>query len=114
MINHILLSCVLARDVWTIVLQRLNHVVRPPDHDSRLNSWWYRAASSLAKVMKKGFNSLVILVSLGAVEAQECLHFLECQAECAVGNSGYSYRRALVVFDGGKSPPGFSPKGWLL
>jgi len=101
MINHVLLSCVLARDVWTIVLQRLNHVVRPPDHDSRLNSWWYRAASSLPKVMKKGFNSLVILVSLGAVE-------------CAVGNSGYSYRRALVVFDGGKSPPGFSPKGWLL
>ncbi|WVZ84849.1 LOW QUALITY PROTEIN: hypothetical protein U9M48_031834, partial [Paspalum notatum var. saurae] len=57
-INHVLSSCVLAREVWTLVLQRFNHVVRPPDHDSRLNSWWVRAASSLPKEMRKRFNSL--------------------------------------------------------
>jgi hypothetical protein len=62
-INHVLSSYVLARKVWTLVLQRFNHVVRPPEHDSRLNSWWVRAASSLPKEMRKGFNSPVILVS---------------------------------------------------
>ncbi|WVZ85145.1 hypothetical protein U9M48_032096, partial [Paspalum notatum var. saurae] len=50
-------------EVWTLVLQRFNHVVRPPELDSHLNSWWVRAASSLPKDMRKGFNSLVILVS---------------------------------------------------
>ncbi|WVZ80002.1 hypothetical protein U9M48_027520 [Paspalum notatum var. saurae] len=62
-INHVLSSCVVAREAWTLVLHRLNNVVRPPDSDSRLNSWWCRAASSLPKVLRKGFNSLVILVT---------------------------------------------------
>ncbi|WVZ63805.1 hypothetical protein U9M48_013410 [Paspalum notatum var. saurae] len=58
-INHVLSSCVLAREVWTLVLQRLNIIVRPPDQDSRLNSWWCRAVSLLPKEMRKGFNSLL-------------------------------------------------------
>ncbi|WVZ52503.1 LOW QUALITY PROTEIN: hypothetical protein U9M48_003556 [Paspalum notatum var. saurae] len=62
-INHVLSSCVLAREVWTVVLQKLNQVMRPPDSGSRLNSWWCRTVSSLPKELRKGFNSLVLLVS---------------------------------------------------
>ncbi|WVZ83296.1 hypothetical protein U9M48_030458 [Paspalum notatum var. saurae] len=50
------------REVWTLVLQGLSQIVLPPDPDSRLNSWWCRAANALPKEGRKGFNSLVILV----------------------------------------------------
>ncbi|WVZ79973.1 hypothetical protein U9M48_027494 [Paspalum notatum var. saurae] len=62
-INHLLSSCVLTREVWALVLHRLGLGVLLPDHAARLKSWWGRAASSLPKEGRKGFNSLVILVS---------------------------------------------------
>lgn len=63
-INHVLSSCVLVREVWSTTLIRLNHIVRlrPPNADSSFNSWWSRTAASLPKVLRKGFNSFVILV----------------------------------------------------
>jgi hypothetical protein len=61
-INHLLSSCVLAREVWTSMLHGLGLGVLPPDHVARLKSWWGHAANSLPKVGRKGFNSLVILV----------------------------------------------------
>jgi hypothetical protein len=44
------------------VLHGLGLGVLLPDHVARLKSWCGRAANSLPKVGRKGFNSLVILV----------------------------------------------------
>ncbi|WVZ94059.1 hypothetical protein U9M48_040001, partial [Paspalum notatum var. saurae] len=63
-INHLLSSCVLAREVWAEVLRSFNlSVVQPPDSSSSFNSWWKHAARSLLGSLRGGFNSLVILVS---------------------------------------------------
>jgi hypothetical protein len=61
-INHILVSCVFAREVWSLVLNRIIPAVRPPRIDSHFNSWWCRASATLPKDERKGFNSLVVLV----------------------------------------------------
>ena len=37
-INHLLASCVFVREVWALVLQRLNQIILPPAPGSRLNS----------------------------------------------------------------------------
>jgi hypothetical protein len=37
--------------------------VRPPCPSSRFRSWWSQAAASLDKDLRKGFNTLVILVT---------------------------------------------------
>lgn len=38
--------------------------VSPPDTSSKLNSWWSQSSQALPKDSRKGFNSLVIFVSL--------------------------------------------------
>jgi hypothetical protein len=45
-INHLLSSCGLAREVWTLVLRGLGLGVLPPGHVVWLKSWWGRAAHS--------------------------------------------------------------------
>ncbi|WVZ52504.1 hypothetical protein U9M48_003557 [Paspalum notatum var. saurae] len=62
-INHLLSGCVLSREVWAWLLRELKLNVLPPTSSSRFCSWWKRTATSLEKSLRKGFNSLVILVS---------------------------------------------------
>ncbi|WVZ56128.1 hypothetical protein U9M48_006704 [Paspalum notatum var. saurae] len=63
-IQHILMQCVVARELWFQVLQKINlHAVSPPEASSRLTSWWSQSSRALPKDARKGFNSLVILVS---------------------------------------------------
>ncbi|WVZ49513.1 hypothetical protein U9M48_000862 [Paspalum notatum var. saurae] len=63
-IHHILTACVFSREVWTWVLWKLNlAAITPPDALSRFNFWWCQASKSLPNGLRKGFNSLVILVS---------------------------------------------------
>ncbi|WVZ81062.1 hypothetical protein U9M48_028487 [Paspalum notatum var. saurae] len=62
-IKHILSACVLSREVWAWVLRELRlDVALPPSFSSRFCSWWSKADASLEKGLRKGFNSLVILV----------------------------------------------------
>ncbi|WVZ63564.1 LOW QUALITY PROTEIN: hypothetical protein U9M48_013187, partial [Paspalum notatum var. saurae] len=49
-INHLLSACVLSREVWTWILRELRLDV------------WSKAVASLDKELRKGFNSLVILI----------------------------------------------------
>lgn len=63
-IQHILMQCVLTREIWIPVLQKTNlAAVTPPDISSRLNSWWGQSSRALPKVSHKGFNALVVLVT---------------------------------------------------
>lgn len=62
MIQHILVSCVFSRQVWSLVLQRLGFSSTLPNQDTRkFSSWWSRTVKGLQKNEKKGLNSLVIL-----------------------------------------------------
>jgi hypothetical protein len=63
-IQHILVSCVFARDVWFKVLGRigLQHLA-PKAGDKVFQDWWQQAEGRVLKTHKKGFNSTVILVT---------------------------------------------------
>ncbi|WVZ62647.1 hypothetical protein U9M48_012367, partial [Paspalum notatum var. saurae] len=92
---------------------KVEYVVRPPDPDSRLNSWWCRDVNSLPKVMWRGFNFLVILVTWELWKHRNACIFENVKPDAwmvvqAVVDEGY-----LWCLAGGKSPPGLSPKGWL-
>jgi hypothetical protein len=53
----------LAREVWSLVLNRIIPTFRPSRIVNRFNSWWDRASAALPKEERKGFNSLVILLA---------------------------------------------------
>jgi len=61
-IQHLLTTCVFARQFWFSVLQPLNltHLV-PSRTSSSLADWWKKSWKKLQKQLRKGFNSLVIL-----------------------------------------------------
>jgi hypothetical protein len=63
-INHLLVSCVFARQVWFLVLQGfgLSHLT-PAQSDGSFSPWWPKSLKLVPKEFKKGMNSLIILVS---------------------------------------------------
>ncbi|WVZ63856.1 LOW QUALITY PROTEIN: hypothetical protein U9M48_013454 [Paspalum notatum var. saurae] len=63
-IHHILGSCVLAREVWVEVLRRLQlTALKPLNPSCKFFSWWSQSSKALPKDLRKGFNTLFILVS---------------------------------------------------
>jgi len=63
-INHFLIACVFSRQVWTFILQSLGLVgIIPSAMDGRFTSWWASSSKRVPKEMRKGLNSLVILVA---------------------------------------------------
>ena len=63
-IQHILTSCVFARQVWTTVLGRvgLQHLAPTLEFDT-FKDWWRWAAQRAPKAARKGMNSLLILTA---------------------------------------------------
>jgi hypothetical protein len=59
-INHLLVKCVFAKQFWfdflSLGLQELC-----PAHEDSFESWWKSSSSRASDLMRKGFNSLVIL-----------------------------------------------------
>jgi hypothetical protein len=61
-INHILVSCVFARQFWYILFQQVGlHALAPQPSDSSFDGWWEKASSAANGETKKGLNSLIIL-----------------------------------------------------
>jgi len=61
-VQHILTTCVFARQFWFAVLQPLNLVALVPSRRTvSLADWWLKAWRKVPKQHKKGFNSLVML-----------------------------------------------------
>jgi hypothetical protein len=61
-VQHLLVSCVFAREVWARLLSIvvMQHV--SPNHDDEIfQEWWRVAEGRVPTVVKKGFNSLVAL-----------------------------------------------------
>jgi hypothetical protein len=61
-INHLLVSCVFARQFWFFLLQHFGiHQFCPQLTDSSFDLLWENSSNAAAGLTKKGFNSLVIL-----------------------------------------------------
>jgi len=61
-IQHLLTSCVFARQFWFSVLQPLNLAHLMPSRTiSSFAEWWRRSWKKIPKQLKKGFNSMCIL-----------------------------------------------------
>jgi len=62
--QHLLVSCVFARDIWFQVLSMIGWQQLTPDQNAIVfQDWWGEAESRVDKQQRKGFNSLVILVA---------------------------------------------------
>jgi len=61
-IQHLLTTCVFARQFWFNILQPLNLSRLAPRHTANsFVDWWRKSWKKLQKHLRKGFNSLVIL-----------------------------------------------------
>ncbi|KAG2538713.1 hypothetical protein PVAP13_9NG351214, partial [Panicum virgatum] len=63
-INHLLLLCVFSRQVWFSVLQGLGlqELAPQPDKNS-LDDWWDKVNNRVESPVRKGLNSVIILVA---------------------------------------------------
>ncbi|WVZ93822.1 hypothetical protein U9M48_039777 [Paspalum notatum var. saurae] len=62
--QHLLISCVFSREIWTIVFTSLGMQALIPQPDGKsFSGWWSGAVIQVPKEVKKGLNSLVILVA---------------------------------------------------
>lgn len=63
-VQHILTSCVFARQIWSSCLSVFGlQAATPSRRDRSLADWWRRAGRRVPRQWKKGFNSLVMLVT---------------------------------------------------
>jgi hypothetical protein len=63
-IQHILISCVFSRQVWTAIFLRLGLAEAAPQPSTdRFLRWWSQATKNRPKEVRKGINSLVTLVA---------------------------------------------------
>ena len=63
-IQHILVSCVFARQIWTSMLHNLGLLAIVPQHGcTRFSNWWCQSIKKVEKSLRKGLNSLIILVA---------------------------------------------------
>jgi hypothetical protein len=61
-INHLLTSCVFARQFWAGRLQPVDMLqLVPQPADGVFEDWWCASSSRVQEQLRKGFNSLVIL-----------------------------------------------------
>ena len=62
-IQHILTSCVFAREIWFRVLSLVGLQLTPSQDDLVFQEWWRLALTRVLEQQQKGFNSSVILVA---------------------------------------------------
>jgi len=63
-INHLLVGCAFARQVWAMVLQQLGLLqLAPQPTSTRFSGWWKKTTAAVPKEARKGLNSLIILVA---------------------------------------------------
>ena len=62
--QHILVGCAFAREVWFRVLDKISlQQISPLPHDQVFHDWWASAEARVPKPARSGFNSLVVLVA---------------------------------------------------
>jgi hypothetical protein len=59
--DHLLVACVFSRQVWFTVLQTYNLQNLAPQNDLSFFDWWMAASTRVNGLVKKGFDSILIL-----------------------------------------------------
>lgn len=62
-IDHFLLNYVYSQEIWFRVLSPIGLHVLAPSAEARLADWWLSARAELPADLRKGFDSLVLLVT---------------------------------------------------
>ncbi|RCV13690.1 hypothetical protein SETIT_2G366000v2 [Setaria italica] len=63
-IHHLLVGCVFSRQVWVLIFQHLGLIhLAPESPETRFFGWWRKTFLAVPKDMRKGLNSLIILVA---------------------------------------------------
>ncbi|GJN11283.1 hypothetical protein PR202_ga29462 [Eleusine coracana subsp. coracana] len=62
-LDHLLLGCVFSRQIWYNLLRNVGHQILTPTADSAIVDWWLTARKRIPKAHRKGFDSLVVLVT---------------------------------------------------
>jgi hypothetical protein len=100
-LSILLVSCVFSRQIWALVLQKLNLLALAPQPPvGRFSSWWSATIYQVPKKWRQSFNSLVILgyVWFDGWEGMKrdgmgSSHFLWClvgdDPQCKDGVNGY-------------------------
>jgi hypothetical protein len=84
-IDHLLLQCPYAREVWFKVFRRCSWGHLIPTPADRLSIWWLRAHKAIAKIRRPTFDSLVLLISWSLWLQQNSRVFRgECKPPCTL------------------------------
>ena len=62
MMDHIILGCVLSRQIWAVILTKLHLLDQIQVHKEYVMLWWLRTRKVLPKENRRGFDSLFVLV----------------------------------------------------
>jgi hypothetical protein len=77
--DHLLCSCVFAREVWSWLLSSLGFLAATPHQDDTLLGWWLVARTTFPQALQRSFDFLVLLVSWCLWRERNC-HTFDHQA----------------------------------
>mgnify|MGYP005835639323 CR=1 FL=1 len=63
MVDHILLLCPYAKEVWHLCFTEIRVTVRQPQSGDSLEPWWLQARNAISKTDRRGFDTTVIFVA---------------------------------------------------
>jgi hypothetical protein len=61
--DHLLLGCVVARQIWFLLLSPAGLQALVPDNNARLTDWWLQGRRTVCKEARRPFDALVLLVA---------------------------------------------------
>jgi hypothetical protein len=61
--DHLLCSCVFAREVWHLLLLPVGLQHLAPEHGANLRDWWQLSRASLPEELRRSYDSAVLLVT---------------------------------------------------
>jgi hypothetical protein len=61
-IEHLLLTCVFSRELWSVQLRRVGFQFLTPAQEGALADWWLRRRKKIFMDHRKGFDSFVVLM----------------------------------------------------
>ena len=110
-IQHILISCVFAKQFWYAILQPINLSQLTPTRSVKsFTDWWKNAERRLPKQHRKGFNSLCILGAWILWKHRNACVFEGASPNLQVAVQAFKEESRLWQFLGAKKLTALSPE----